>query len=406
MKQLWDEGIATYDAHSEENFNLRASILWTISDFLNYAYLSGWSTKGHMTCPCCLKETASCYRKGARKICYMGHCRFLPRTHKWRQRSELFDRTKEKRNGPNPLSGEEVLGEISLFVLGFIDVMHIEKDICDNILGTLMEHKDKNKDNENSRYDLLKMGIRPKLHLRIDGATSPDEYLSNILRCVNKKEWKITSMKSHDCQTIDLESIGKLQVQIINILCKLEMIFPPVFFDVMVHLAVHLPMEAKLGCLVLAHFKIVCSQMARPEGSITADYLVNECLTFCSRYLVGVDIKHNRMPRNYDSDNSPSEKVGLEIFKEVGRGFGKSNHHRLTLSETAQCHSYVLYNCDEVLSFIVQRKSELAASPSTIIRTYNGYINNGFRFHTRDCEVIRKSQNSGVMVRGDDVSSN
>lgn len=30
------------------------------------------------------------------------------------------------------------------------------------------------------------------------------------------------------------------------ILCKLEKIFPPAFFDIMVHLAVHLPREAKL----------------------------------------------------------------------------------------------------------------------------------------------------------------
>lgn len=31
------------------------------------------------------------------------------------------------------------------------------------------------------------------------------------------------------------------------ILCKLEKIFPPAFFDVMVHLAVHLPREAMLA---------------------------------------------------------------------------------------------------------------------------------------------------------------
>ncbi|XP_074349565.1 uncharacterized protein LOC141689234 [Apium graveolens] len=34
LKDLWDKGIETYDALAEENFNLRASILWTIIDFL------------------------------------------------------------------------------------------------------------------------------------------------------------------------------------------------------------------------------------------------------------------------------------------------------------------------------------------------------------------------------------
>ena len=37
-----------------------------------------------------------------------------------------------------------------------------------------------------------------------------------------------------------------LKKEIPLILCKLEKIFPPAFFDVMVHLAVHLPDEALL----------------------------------------------------------------------------------------------------------------------------------------------------------------
>lgn len=38
-----------------------------------------------------------------------------------------------------------------------------------------------------------------------------------------------------------------MEKDIAVILCKLEEIFPPAFFDVMVHLAVHLPREAILG---------------------------------------------------------------------------------------------------------------------------------------------------------------
>jgi hypothetical protein len=34
---------------------------------------------------------------------------------------------------------------------------------------------------------------------------------------------------------------------IVVILCKMEQIFSPAFFDVMVHLAIHLPREAELG---------------------------------------------------------------------------------------------------------------------------------------------------------------
>ena len=47
-------------------------------------------------------------------------------------------------------------------------------------------------------------------------------------------------------KTLKLDEIEQMEKDIVLILCKLEMIFPPSFFDVMVHLAVHLPTEAKL----------------------------------------------------------------------------------------------------------------------------------------------------------------
>ena len=45
-----------------------------------------------------------------------------------------------------------------------LDVMHIEKNICDSIVGTLLRIDGKSKDNFNSHLDLLDMGIRDQLH--------------------------------------------------------------------------------------------------------------------------------------------------------------------------------------------------------------------------------------------------
>ena len=42
--------------------------------------------------------------------------------------------------------------------------MHVEKNICDNLLGTLLKLEGKTKDTVNSRIDLVAMGIRCKLH--------------------------------------------------------------------------------------------------------------------------------------------------------------------------------------------------------------------------------------------------
>lgn len=70
-KQLW-EGVDAYDAFGREHFKLRAMLLWTINDFLAYANLSGWSTKGRVACPCCCSSTNSIWLKHGKKFSYMG----------------------------------------------------------------------------------------------------------------------------------------------------------------------------------------------------------------------------------------------------------------------------------------------------------------------------------------------
>jgi len=47
--------------------------------------------------------------------------------------------------------------------------MHVEKNICDSVIGTLLNIQGKTKDGLNSRQDLTEMGIRSQLHPRSDG---------------------------------------------------------------------------------------------------------------------------------------------------------------------------------------------------------------------------------------------
>ncbi|XP_057535278.1 uncharacterized protein LOC130813461 [Amaranthus tricolor] len=113
LKELWEVGVETYDAYSKTNFILRASLLWTINDFPAYADLSGWSTKGYYACPCCHKETkrTSLMHKGD----YLGHRRWLPMNHKWRNDASSFDGKIGKGVAPVPLSGDDVLQHYSRF---------------------------------------------------------------------------------------------------------------------------------------------------------------------------------------------------------------------------------------------------------------------------------------------------
>ena len=50
LKQLWDVGVQTYDVSKKQNFQMRATLMWTISDFLAYSMLYGWSTVGKLAC--------------------------------------------------------------------------------------------------------------------------------------------------------------------------------------------------------------------------------------------------------------------------------------------------------------------------------------------------------------------
>lgn len=188
--------------------------------------------------------------------------------------------------------------------------MHIEKNVCDNFIGTLLNINGRTKDNLKSRLDLKEIGIRhdlhPKLHPnkrthlppaiytmttqeKLDFLTIlrnikvPDGYASNISRCVNLRERTLSNIKSHDghilmqdilpialrtsksrelvavvselsfflkaicSKTFDPTKLDQLESTIAFTLCRMEKIFPPSFFTIMVHLLIHLVSEAKLG---------------------------------------------------------------------------------------------------------------------------------------------------------------
>lgn len=217
--------------------------------------LFGWSTKGKLACPVCNKDTYSMTLKHGRKQCYMGHRRFLCKDHKWR-RSYKFNGKHETKDRPELLSWDDMLLQMAnippevtfgkhpnkkkmrrtnlelnwtkksiFFELPYwqslklkhnLDVMHIEKNVCENIFGTLTNIAGKTKDNIN-RLDLELLGIRKYMHLQKNGdkfvippacyslelherrsicewlksLKFPDGYASNISWCVNITDCKI-----------------------------------------------------------------------------------------------------------------------------------------------------------------------------------------------------------------------
>ncbi|KAA0055858.1 CACTA en-spm transposon protein [Cucumis melo var. makuwa] len=183
------------------NVRLYGALLWMIiNDFPAYGDLSGWSTKGYQACPICMGDRSSFGIRG--RISFMGHRHYLPENHVWR-RSRLHDGKVECRAPPVVMNGHEILEQLDqlefpvmskhssiqdkkrkralnwtkrkyFFELPYLlrlllrhklDVMYIEKNVYNNLVGTLLNIEGKIKDTTNAQLGLQDMKIRKDLHL-------------------------------------------------------------------------------------------------------------------------------------------------------------------------------------------------------------------------------------------------
>ncbi|PKU60718.1 hypothetical protein MA16_Dca028306 [Dendrobium catenatum] len=122
--------------------------------------------------------------------------------------------------------------------------MHIKKNIFDNIFNTVMDIKDKSKDNIKARMylkeiceKLLKLKAPFTLNLEQKRAICewvktlrvPDGYSSNISRCVDIRSGRLFRLKSHDChifmQCLLPTTFSYLSDQILNPLIELSVFF-------------------------------------------------------------------------------------------------------------------------------------------------------------------------------------
>ncbi|CAL8091426.1 unnamed protein product [Prunus armeniaca] len=140
-----------------------------------------------------------------------------------------------------------------------------------------------------------------------------DGYASNIACCVN----------------VD-GGINELRHDIVQVLYKFEMIFPPAFFTSMIHVMVHLPEETLLAGPVnylwmypieklLGELKKTINNRAKPEGSIIEAWVQYESLTFCGMYLKDVDTAFNR-PQHNNDEGMRNEKHS--VFAQSAQPFG------------------------------------------------------------------------------------
>ncbi|XP_068472457.1 uncharacterized protein [Phaseolus vulgaris] len=531
LKMLWEEGVDVFDGYTGESFKLHAMLFCTINDFPAYGNLSGYITKGHKACPICEENTCHNQLQHGRKTVYLGHRRFLKSNHPYRKLKKPFNGCQENKLAPTALTGLQVYERVkdiqvvfgktqnkatgsniwkkrSIFfdlpywrvldVRHCIDVMHVEKNVCDSIIGTLIDIQGKTKDGVNARLDMVEMGIReqlaPQSHGKrtylppachtlskqekksfcefLQGVKVPLGYSSNFKRLVSMKDLRLIGLKSHDChvlmqqilpvairnilpknvryaltrlcfffnaicsKVLDPEKLDQLQNDVVVILCQLEMYFPPSFFDIMVHLIIHLVREIKIcGPVFLRwmypmerYMKILkgyVKNQYRPEASIVERYIAEEAIEFCTEYLS--EVEAIRVPK------SRYHGIG------VGKGTRSAKVITLTRDEVLQAHFYILNNTKEVIPYlnahkdIVKRKNPrmpekwvinehnksflkwfkqqvqndnttsdtlnwLASEPNFEVISWSGYDINNYSFYTKFEDEKSTMQNSGVMV--------
>jgi hypothetical protein len=193
LLQLWAEpGVHVWDEHKQEEFDLRALLFVTINDWPALSNISGHSNKGYNACTHCLDQTESIYLDKCRKNVYPYNRRFLSPKHPIKKKGKHFNGKAEPRGKPVTRTGAEVFDMVKdlkvIFGKGHgsqpvpngpdkrapmwkkksifwelpywkfhearstIDVMHLTKNLCVNILGFLGLYG-KSKDTPEARED-------------------------------------------------------------------------------------------------------------------------------------------------------------------------------------------------------------------------------------------------------------
>ncbi|XP_074323274.1 uncharacterized protein LOC141660210 [Apium graveolens] len=323
LQKLW-HGKQVYDAFKKESFILRGILLWTISDYPALGNLSGNIIKGYNACVVCVDKTKATRLATYKKMVVLRHRRWLPRNHPYQRQKSAFDNTMEKLSEPIPLTGEEVLERVlpladHVYVRHTLDVMHIEKNICEALTGTLLNIPGKIKDRESVRIDMAEMGIRMELRPKNSGKKEklpmaswnllhkekkivcssligmklPDGFCLNLKGIVSMDTLRLVGMKSYDCHTMLHHllpiALRKNAVSIGGDLMPARKALPPSLFDVMIHLSVHLVREVELcGPIFLRWmypferymktFKGYVRNRAHPEGCIAEAYIAEEAV--------------------------------------------------------------------------------------------------------------------------------
>nr|GEV46199.1 hypothetical protein [Tanacetum cinerariifolium] len=451
------KGVVTIDVASSQKFNIRAMVLWTINDIPGRSSLFGWSGQGYKACLTCNEDTLSV--RVLSKTAYVGHRKFLKKPHKWRSSRE-FNGQPDNRDPPKEFGQDKIMAQL------------------DRLPTRLME---KSKVTAKAKQDLQRLGIQSGLWLGqtkngkclkpqaaysftpedrkkfcqfIKRVKLPDGFGSCFKHKVTDNDTNITGLKSHDCHimmqrllpyglqnylpdkiakpiielcslfkqicstTLMEDDMLKDQIKVVDIMCDLELIYPPALFDIIIHLVIHLPLEALEGGHIrprwmfpfkryMKKLKGYVRNKAKPKGSIAKGYVAKEALTFSYHYFRDVTTKFNRLDRNVDPlpqrvsfrcSNRPEIDTYRSQFKSLfPKNDMKEEFPDWFGSQIRQCH------VDNDKDPEVSTTSELfafACGPTWTPISINSCVVDDVRYVVHNRDERRTTQNSGICLPG------
>ncbi|KAL9673345.1 hypothetical protein QQ045_029601 [Rhodiola kirilowii] len=365
------------------SFIMKAAVMLTISDFLGLGMLGRIKTKGYKDCPICVDEIDATHITG--RMSYQGHRRWLSRDHDWRFAANRFNWEIEHGEPPTSLT---------------------EKNVFDNIIGTILRLEGKTKDDINARKGSTSRKekvtkapytVTPNEKVEIleliKDAKYPSEYAGSLRNKINLDDKKFIGLKTHDCHVMlqrllpafirpylpfnvvnplvslshwfwrvccrefQKEEVHQMKLEIVKILCQLERIFPPAFCTIMVHLMIHLLDQNLMKRQVyynwmypmerqLGQYKKFVRNTRYLEGCITKQYIVQECVMYCKLYMGEIE------DTSKNQDNEEEEYWNISFVSNLMKPMGYSRWQRLNNDDIDVIHWAIVENCEEAAGYI------------------------------------------------------
>jgi hypothetical protein len=252
-------------------------------------------------------------------------------------------------------------------------------------------------------------------------------------------------------KSIGVKKLKRLQEEIVVILCELEMYFPPAFFDIMVHLLVHIVEDIVQLGLTFLHSMMLFERMngvikgyvrnrSRPDGSIAKGFLTEKCISFCMNYLnienpIGLPVNkhldridgwghregHREMHVDFTGRHADFDRANLVTLQHMQLIDPWVEEHKSSIakkySDRGELRTEGAIIKEHNSNFTTWFKDKLLANPPSMqsskeeklifalsqgvehcLMTYQVYDINGYTFYTEEKDSNCDYQNSGVTM--------